>query len=187
MRLDGREAAALRPVKMTLGYVVYPEGSVLIEVGQTRVLCNATVEDWVPRWLVGTGRGWVTAEYAMLPRATQSRSPRERTPSRIRGRTEEIQRMIGRSLRAVTDLKGLDGFTVRLDCDVIQADGGTRTACITGAFVALAQALATLKQRGQLSVLPLDDHIGAISVGMMNDDLPEDACDVAHRKPRNLV
>ena len=141
-RHDGRKADELRPVSFQRGFTRYAEGSVLVNFGETRVLCNASVEESVPPFMRGEGRGWVTAEYAMLPRATQSRSPRESTRGKVGGRTHEIQRLIGRSLRAVVDLEALGERTIQIDCDVLQADGGTRTASITGAWVALADAVA---------------------------------------------
>jgi ribonuclease PH len=167
LRFDGRTHAALRPVRIEPNPLAYAEGSALIAVGDTRVLCAATIEEKVPPWLRGQGRGWVTAEYAMLPRATQERTQREATRGRIGGRTHEIQRLIGRALRAVTDLKLLGEKSVIVDCDVLQADGGTRTAAITGAYVALALALrrdfkvATAKW-------PLQQQIAAISVGYVD-------------------
>ena len=141
MRIDGRAWDEMRPVHMTPGFVEVAEGSVLIEMGSTRVLCNASVEDSVPSWRLGSGAGWVTAEYAMLPRSTAVRSQRERTPGRISGRTQEIERLIGRSLRAGTDLRGLGERQISIDCAVLQADGGTRSAAINGGCVALALAL----------------------------------------------
>jgi len=165
MRADGRENRRLRPVKMTKGFIQWPEGSVLIEIGETRVLCNATVEAKVPAFLKGSGRGWVTAEYAMLPRATQTRTAREVNAGKPSGRSSEIQRLIGRSLRAVVDMEKLGERTVTLDCDVLQADGGTRTAAITGAFAALALALRKMQREGVLKALPLKDWLAAVSVG----------------------
>ncbi len=176
MRFDKRAFDELRPVTLEPGYLDYPEGSCLIRQGNTWVICTASVEEGVPPFLEGAGQGWVTAEYNMLPRATKTRSPRERGAKGIRGRTEEIQRMIGRSLRAVTDLKGLNGFTVRIDCDVLQADGGTRTASVTGAFVALAKALLWLKNSGQLQALPLWDYIAAVSTGIYDEEVLLDLC-----------
>ena len=166
-RIDGRLANQLRPTRITPGYLVTAEGSVLIEAGNTRVLCAATVEDSVPGFLRGTGKGWVTAEYAMLPRATVTRTPREITKGRPSGRTHEIQRLIGRSLRSVVDLGALGERSVIVDCDVLQADGGTRTAAITGAYVALAVALGTLLKFKVLSKSPLVDSVAAISVGIV--------------------
>jgi ribonuclease PH len=165
MRLDGRENRQLRPVKITKGYSQWPEGSVLMELGETRVLCNATVEDRIPAFLKGSGQGWVTAEYAMLPRATQIRTGREVNAGKPSGRTSEIQRLIGRSLRSVVDMRKLGERTIILDCDVLQADGGTRTAAITGSFAALALALRKMQREGLLDSLPLKDWLAAVSVG----------------------
>jgi ribonuclease PH len=175
-RPDARSAAALRPLRLTPGYVSTPEGSVLIEAGNTRVLCNATVETGVPGWMRNSGRGWVTAEYGMLPRATLTRSPREAEKGKIGGRTHEIQRLIGRSLRAVVDMKALGERTIILDCDVIQADGGTRCAAITGASVALAIALGKLVAAGTLKVNPLKQMIAAVSVGIVDRNTLLDLC-----------
>ena len=163
-----RSAGALRAIRMTTGYVSTAEGSVLIEAGNTRVLCNATIEAGVPGWLRNSGRGWVTAEYGMLPRATLTRSPREAEKGKIGGRTHEIQRLIGRSLRAVVDMRALGERTIVLDCDVLQADGGTRTTAITGACVALAIALGKLVQAGTLKASPLRQMIAATSVGIVD-------------------
>ena len=174
MRADGRAADALRPVKMTLGYVIHPEGSVLIEVGQTRVLCNATVDNWVPRWLVGTGRGWVTAEYAMLPRSTHTRTQRE--TKGLGGRTQEIRRLIGRSLRAVVDLERLGERQIIVDCDVLQADGGTRTASVTGGYVALVLALRGLIKAKLISPRTLRAAVAAVSVGVVDGQPVLDLC-----------
>jgi len=167
MRIDGRAADQLRETKITTDFLVTAEGSVLIETGNTRVLCAATVENSVPAFLRGTGKGWVTAEYSMLPRATSTRTPRELTKGRPSGRTHEIQRLIGRALRSVVDLKALGERSVILDCDVIQADGGTRTAAITGAYVALALALNTLVEYKAIAKSPLIDSVAATSVGMV--------------------
>ena len=174
MRFDGRAWNEMRPVRMVPGYVDYAEGSVLIEVGQTRVLCNATVEDSVPRWLSGSGSGWVTAEYALLPRSTQRRTRRE--TEGLRGRTQEIRRLVGRSLRAAIDLDKLGERTIIIDCDVIQADGGTRTASITGGYVALALALRGLI--GQELVPPdvLVTQVAATSLGPVDGQLMLDLC-----------
>ncbi len=169
MRSDGRAPDEMRPVKLTPDFITTAEGSVLIEVGQTRVIATATVEDGVPSFLKGTGKGWVTSEYGMLPRATEQRTPREASRGRQSGRTLEISRLIGRSLRAVTDLKSLGERTVWIDCDVIQADGGTRTASITGAFVALALALERMVSAGILRSIPLRDSVAATSVGVVKD------------------
>ncbi len=167
-RNDGRSPLDLRPVRMTTGFTKYAEGSVLVEMGQTRVLCNATVEDRVPQFLKGKGVGWITAEYSMLPRATEVRTQREvrNGPS---GRTQEIQRLIGRSLRSVVDMAALGERTVTLDCDVIQADGGTRTAAITGGFVALALALNNILAKGKSDRAMLRDYIAAVSVGIVGE------------------
>ena len=169
MRADGRAADELRPVRITPDFVSNAEGSVLIETGQTRVIVTATVEDGVPSFLKGTSKGWVTGEYGMLPRSTDHRTPREASRGKQSGRTLEIQRMIGRTLRAVTDLKALGERTVWLDCDVIQADGGTRTASITGAFVALALAFERMVAAGMLKRSPLIDTVAATSVGVVDD------------------
>ncbi len=167
-RLDGRGPDELRPISFTPGFMPYAEGSCLIETGSTRVICTATVEPGVPRWLQGKGRGWVTAEYSMLPRATAERVPREVGRGRPSGRTQEIQRLIGRSLRAVTDLAALGERSLVVDCDVLQADGGTRTASITGAYVALAEAIVMLRRRGEIDDSPLTDSVAAISVGIID-------------------
>ncbi len=167
-RSEGRPADGARSLTLTPGYVAMAEGSVLIEVGHTRVLCNATVTDGVPGWLRNSGRGWVTAEYGMLPRATLTRSPREAERGKIGGRTHEIQRLIGRSLRSVVDMSLLGERTVILDCDVLQADGGTRTAAITGACTALAIALQKLVAAGSLKVSPLKQMVAATSVGIVD-------------------
>jgi ribonuclease PH len=167
-RPGGRSADDLRTIRMTPGYVGTAEGSVLIELGNTRVLCNATIEAGVPGWMRNSGRGWVTAEYGMLPRATLTRTAREAERGKIGGRTHEIQRLIGRSLRAVVDMKALGERTVILDCDVIQADGGTRTAAITGACVALAMALDKLVAAGTLKTSPLRQMVAATSVGIVD-------------------
>ncbi len=167
VRSGGRAANALRPVRFTRGYTIHAEGSVLVEFGHTRVLCTASVEDKVPPHKRGSGEGWVTAEYGMLPRATHTRGDREAARGKQSGRTQEIQRLIGRSLRAVFDLKLLGERSIVLDCDVIQADGGTRTAAITGAFVAAQDAVNQLLASGKLSESPIIDHVAAISVGMV--------------------
>jgi ribonuclease PH len=167
-RSGGRAANALRPVRITRGYTIHAEGSVLIEFGHTRVLCTASVEDKVPPHKRGSGEGWVTAEYGMLPRATHTRGDREAARGKQSGRTQEIQRLIGRSMRAVFDLKRLGERTIHLDCDVLQADGGTRTAAITGAFVAAQDAVNQLLASGKLSESPLMDYVAAISVGIVD-------------------
>ena len=171
MRSDKRPADELRPVTITPNYLMHAEGSVLIEAGNTKVICTASVEDRVPPFLRNSGKGWVTAEYGMLPRATSTRTQREASSGKVGGRTQEIQRLIGRSLRSVTNLSALGERTIWVDCDVIQADGGTRTASITGAFVALALALEKIRDRGILSTIPLIDHVAAISVGIV-DGMP---------------
>jgi ribonuclease PH len=168
-RADNRAADELRRVVITPQYLIHPEGSVLIEAGQTRVICTASVEDRVPAFMRNSGKGWVTAEYGMLPRATTTRSTREASAGKVGGRTQEIQRLIGRSLRSVTRLDELGERTIWIDCDVIQADGGTRTASITGAYVAMVLAMRTLVQRGSLSHVPVTDHVAAISVGIVGD------------------
>jgi ribonuclease PH len=167
-RSNGRAANAARPLRLTPGFVATAEGSVLIEVGHTRVLCNATIEPGVPGWMRNSGRGWVTAEYGMLPRATLTRTPREAEKGKIGGRTHEIQRLIGRSLRSVVDMKLLGERTVILDCDVLQADGGTRTAAISGACTALAIALGRLVKAGTLKQSPLREMVAATSVGIVD-------------------
>ena len=165
-RPSGRASDAMRPVRITRGFTRHAEGSVLVEFGDTRVLCTASVEDKVPAFLRGRGQGWLTAEYGMLPRATHTRGDREAAKGRQSGRTQEIQRLIGRSLRAVVDLSKLGERTIQLDCDVLQADGGTRTAAITGAWVAVHDAVEWLRERGQLEASPLSDSVAAVSVGL---------------------
>ncbi|MBW6508292.1 MAG: ribonuclease PH [Desulfuromonadales bacterium] len=166
-RPDGRQPDQLRQISFQRGFTRYAEGSVLVSFGETKVLCNATVEQRVPPFMRGEGRGWVTAEYSMLPRATHTRSMREASKGKLSGRTQEIQRLIGRSLRAITDLKAMGEITVQIDCDVLQADGGTRTASITGAYIALHDALAGLVKQGKLKKMPLLDSVSAISVGIV--------------------
>lgn len=170
-RGDGRQAFAIRPVRITTPYMKYPEGSALIETGDTKVICTATVENKVPGFLKGKGQGWVTAEYGMLPRATESRTVRDATRGRVAGRSQEIQRLIGRSIRAVIDLAAMGERTVWIDCDVLQADGGTRTASITGAYVATVQALAGLVTKGEIQRLPVSDLLAAVSVGKVGGEL----------------
>jgi ribonuclease PH len=170
MRSDSRAPDQLRQTTLTPHYLEHAEGSVLIEAGRTKVICAASVEDRVPPFLRNTGKGWVTAEYGMLPRSTNTRTQRESTAGKVGGRTQEIQRLIGRSLRSVTELTALGERTIWIDCDVIQADGGTRTASITGAFVALALALETLRNRGLLKQIPLLDCVAAISVGIVDGE-----------------
>jgi len=166
----------MRPVTITRDFLRHPEGSVLITVGDTKVICTASVEDKVPPFLRESGQGWVTAEYAMLPRSTKTRTPREGVSGRPSGRTFEIQRLVGRCLRTVTDLRALGERTIWIDCDVIQADGGTRTAAITGSFIALADALQRLRQNGRISNLPLKDFVAATSVGIVEGQPILDLC-----------
>ena len=175
-RADGRAYDELRPVHITPGFQSFAEGSALIELGETRVLCSASVEERVPGFLKGEGSGWVTAEYAMLPRSTVTRTPRDSSLGRVAGRSQEIQRLIGRSLRAVTNLAALGERTLTIDCDVLQADGGTRTAAITGSYVALYQAMQTLVNMGVLSSIPLKSAVAAISVGIMHGYMMLDLC-----------
>jgi ribonuclease PH len=176
MRVDGRAAAQLRPVSIEVDYLATAEGSALISLGHTRVICAATIEPTVPAFLRNQGRGWVTAEYAMLPRATVQRTAREVTKGKPSGRTQEIQRLIGRSLRAVVDAAALGERTIILDCDVLQADGGTRTASITGAFVAMCLAMRALVDSKTLSRMPVTDYLAATSVGMMKGEPMLDLC-----------
>jgi len=166
-RVDGRANNELRPVEFVRGYLKHPEGSVLISTGETKVICTASVEEGVPGWLNGSGRGWVTAEYGMLPRSTNERMGRYK----VSGRTQEIQRLIGRSLRAAVDLNQLGENTIKIDCDVIQADGGTRTASITGAYVALCDALDFMVDMDMIREKPLVGNVAAVSVGLIKDDL----------------
>jgi ribonuclease PH len=175
IRIDGRSRTQLRPVKLSVDFVDYAEGSVLIEAGHTRVLCAASVEEKVPPFLEGKGQGWVTAEYNMLPRATHTRNARERS-GKLSGRTQEIQRLIGRSLRAAVDLASLGARTITLDCDVIQADGGTRTASVTGAYVALHRACSRLLAQGLLTVHPIRTAVAAVSVGVVEGEILLDLC-----------
>jgi ribonuclease PH len=174
LRQDGRMEGQIRPVKISRDFIKYAEGSVLIEMGGTKVICTASIEEKVPPFLKDKGRGWVTAEYAMLPRATQDRTQREAVKGRQGGRTLEIQRLVGRSLRAVTDMAEMGERTVWIDCDVIQADGGTRTASITGAFIALADAFAVLKRKNLIKKRPLTDYLAAISIGKVGGQIMVD-------------
>ena len=176
MRSSGRSPDQMRPVRFTRNYTCHAEGSVLVEFGNTKVLCTATVEDRVPPFLKGKGQGWVTAEYGMLPRSTHTRSDREAARGKQTGRTQEIQRLIGRSLRAMVDLKKLGENTITIDCDVIQADGGTRTAAITGAAVALVDAMNVLLSNKKIKQDPLKGLVAAISVGMYQDEVLLDLC-----------
>lgn len=175
-RADGRAYNELRPVSIAPGFLLFAEGSALIELGKTQVLCSASVEDRVPGFLRNSGTGWITAEYAMLPRATLTRTPRDSAMGRVGGRNQEIQRFIGRSLRAVTDLASLGERTLVVDCDVIQADGGTRTAAVTGAYVALYKALHNLEDMGIISSVPLKSAVAATSVGIVHSNMMLDLC-----------
>lgn len=189
-RSDGRRPDQLRPVTITRNWLAHAEGSVLVEFGATKVLCAATVEAGVPRWRKGSGLGWVTAEYAMLPRSTNTRSDRESVRGRIGGRTHEISRLIGRSLRACVDFKALGENSILLDCDVLQADGGTRTAAITGAYVALADAVAWMRKRRMCPGDPLVNSVAAVSVGVIGTDPLLDLCyteDVKAETDMNVV
>jgi ribonuclease PH len=176
VRTDGRKPDEIRPIKITRDYIQHAEGSVLIELGRTRVVCTVSYEDGVPNFLKGSDRGWVTAEYSMLPRATPTRSPREAILGRPGGRTMEIQRLIGRSLRAVADLAAFPDRTFWVDCDVLEADGGTRTAAITGAYVALCDAFDTMINEGELERMPVRDYLAAISVGVVSGTPCLDLC-----------
>jgi ribonuclease PH len=171
LRADGRRFDEMRKIKISKDYLRYPGGSVLMEMGHTKVICTATIEDRVPPFLKNSGKGWLTAEYSMLPTSTKSRTPRESTSGRIGGRTHEIQRLIGRSLRAVTDLNTFGERTIYIDCDVIQADGGTRTASITGGFVALIDLFSKLQSQGVIQAIPVGDFISAVSVGILNNNV----------------
>jgi ribonuclease PH len=176
-RVDGRERNdQLREIKITRNFTKYAEGSVLIEAGDTKVICNASVQDSVPYFLRGQGQGWLTAEYSMLPRATQDRNVREAAKGKLSGRTQEIKRLIGRALRSVVDLEKLGERTIWIDCDVIQADGGTRTASITGAFVAMVDSFAYMIDNNMIKELPLKDFVAAVSVGIVDDELLLDLC-----------
>ncbi|MCX7966292.1 MAG: ribonuclease PH [Syntrophorhabdaceae bacterium] len=171
MRDNGRQNDKIRDLKITRGFLKYPEGSVLVEMGETKVLCSISIEEKVPPFLKNSGKGWLTAEYSMLPRSTHTRSVRESVTGRIGGRTHEIQRLIGRALRAVVNLDIIGERTLWVDCDVIQADGGTRTASITGGYIALVDALWTMKKRGMIDKIPMRDSVAAISVGIVNGEI----------------
>jgi len=191
-RVDGRSPNQLRPITFTRGWLDHAEGSVLVEFGKTRVLCAASFTPGVPRWLVGKGQGWVTSEYSMLPRSTHTRSDRESVKGKLGGRTQEISRLIGRSLRAVVDMKGLGENTIVLDCDVLQADGGTRTAAITGAYVAIADAISWAKKAGHLAenAQALKGSVAAVSVGIIDGTPMLDLCyteDVTAETDMNVV
>jgi ribonuclease PH len=176
MRIDGRKNDALRNVKVTRNYTKYAEGSVLIEFGDTKVICTASIEDKVPPFLKGTGEGWITCEYNMLPRSTQTRKARDISKLKIDGRTMEIQRLIGRALRSVVDLKAIGERTIWIDCDVIQADGGTRTTSINGAFIALVDAVNRIHKESPFEVYPIRNFVGAISVGILGEEKILDLC-----------
>jgi ribonuclease PH len=175
-RIDGRAYDELRPIKIIPGYQSFAEGSALIKLGKTHVLCSVSAEERVPNFLKGSGSGWITAEYAMLPRATVTRTQRDSTRGRVGGRNQEIQRLIGRSLRAVADLDSLGERTLMVDCDVLQADGGTRTAAITGAYIALYKAMETLQNMGVISSIPLKSAVAATSIGIVNSYMMMDLC-----------
>jgi ribonuclease PH len=191
-RIDGRESDQLRKISFTRNWLNNAEGSVLVEFGNTRVLCVASFTPGVPRWLVGKGAGWVTSEYAMLPRATHTRSDRESVKGKLGGRTQEISRLVGRSLRGIVDMKALGENTIVIDCDVLQADGGTRTAAITGAYVALADAITWAKSKGHVaqSANPISQSVAAVSVGIVNGQPMLDLCyeeDVTAETDMNIV
>ena len=190
MRIDNRASDQLRAVRFTRNWSEHPEGSVLVEFGKTRVLCTASFTEGVPRWMQGQGKGWVTAEYSMLPRATHTRSDRESVKGKLGGRTQEISRLIGRSLRSTIDMSALGENTIILDCDVLQADGGTRTAAITGAYVALSDAISWAIAQGITSTSPITDSIAAISVGIIDGKPTLDLCyeeDVRAETDMNVV
>lgn len=190
MRSDGRKSNQLRPINFERNWLSQAEGSVLISFGNTRVLCVASFTPGVPRWLVGSGKGWVTSEYSMLPRATHTRSDRESVKGKLGGRTQEISRLVGRSLRSIVDMNVLGENTIVLDCDVLQADGGTRTAAITGAYVALVDALNWAKDKGHIKTLPLIGSVAAVSVGIIKGEPMLDLCyeeDVSAETDMNIV
>ncbi|MBU6164249.1 MAG: ribonuclease PH [Actinomycetales bacterium] len=190
MRSDGRKSNQLRPINFERNWLSQAEGSVLISFGNTRVLCVASFTPGVPRWLVGSGKGWVTSEYSMLPRATHTRSDRESVKGKLGGRTQEISRLVGRSLRSIVDMNALGENTIVLDCDVLQADGGTRTAAITGAYVALVDALNWAKDKGHIKTLPLIGSVAAVSVGIIKGEPMLDLCyeeDVSAETDMNIV
>ena len=182
IRLDGRANDELRPLTVTRDYIKYPEGSCLIEMGDTKVICTASVEEKVPSFLKGSGKGWVTAEYGMLPRSCDTRTQRDATAGRVNGRSQEIQRLVGRAIRSVTDLNAFGERTIWLDCDVIQADGGTRTASVTGAFVAFVDACAAMKKDGLIKKMPFTDLLAAISVGVV---MSEELLDLNYKEDSN--
>ena len=182
MRADGRKPAQLRPLKITPSYIKTADGSVLIEMGDTKVICTAKLEDRVPPFLRNSGKGWITAEYGMLPGSSEQRIGRESSRGKVGGRTHEIQRLIGRSLRAIADLKSFGERTVWIDCDVIQADGGTRTASITGAYIALVEAARKWRERGLLTVEPVKDSVAAVSIGIVDGKILLDLCYIEDSK-----
>lgn len=184
IRLDGRASDELRPVVITRNYIKYAEGSCLIQVGDTKVICTASIEDKVPPFIKGTGSGWVTAEYGMLPRSCDTRTQREGGKGQVSGRTQEIQRLVGRSIRSVVDLHALGERTIWLDCDVIQADGGTRTASVTGAFVAFCDAVNVLKKDGIVKKIPISDVLAAVSVGVVQS---EELLDLTYQEDSNAA
>lgn len=189
-RIDDRKVNEKRKVKITTDYLLHPEGSVLIEMGNTKVICTASIENKVPGFLKGQNKGWVTAEYSMIPRSTHYRKVRDISKGKLDGRTSEIQRLIGRSLRSIVNLEELGERTIWIDCDVIQADGGTRTASITGAFVALVLALNKLKEKGDIKVIPINSYLAAISVGIVGDTAILDLCyeeDSSAKVDMNLI
>lgn len=190
MRSDGRKSNQLRPINFERNWLSQAEGSVLISFGNTRVLCVASFTPGVPRWLVGSGKGWVTSEYSMLPRATHTRSDRESVKGKLGGRTQEISRLVGRSLRSIVDMNVLGENTIVLDCDVLQADGGTRTAAITGAYVALVDAFNWAKEKGHIKTMPLIGSVAAVSVGIIKGEPMLDLCyeeDVSAETDMNIV
>ena len=190
LRSDGRSSDALREIKFTRGWLNHAEGSVIVEFGQTRVLCAASFTAGVPRWMAGQGKGWVTSEYSMLPRATNTRSDRESVKGKLGGRTQEISRLIGRSMRSIIDMSALGENTIVLDCDVLQADGGTRTAAITGAYVALVDAITWAQGKGLVKGSPITDSISAVSVGIIDGKPTLDLCyeeDVSADTDMNVV
>lgn len=190
VRVDGRAKDALRPIKMTRNYIRHAEGSVLIEMGETRVICTASVEERIPPFLKDSGRGWITAEYGMLPRSTNERNMREASKGKVGGRTYEIQRLIGRSLRSVVDMTKMGERSILVDCDVLQADGGTRTASITGAFVAMVDALDWMRRGGLIRKIPVIDTLAAISVGILDGETILDLCydeDAAVQVDMNII
>lgn len=176
VRIDGRNNNETREIKITRNYIKYPQGAVLVEFGDTKVICTATIEDKVPTFLKGAGEGWITCEYSMLPGSTQTRKPREVSKGKVDGRTAEVQRLIGRALRSVVDLKKIGERTIWIDCDVIQADGGTRTASVTGSFVALIDAINSIYEEGKIENYPINNYVAAVSVGVLDGEIILDLC-----------